>query len=109
ICSEGNCETRRTIRSYSSSKSETSKLPSTTRQIGISGQKWLMLASVAWTMNLSAAWQPVTKPNGACTFMLRDVMVRVAEFRPPLNTEKFSQKATKETKTIAHMIQQNPL
>jgi hypothetical protein len=27
-----------------------------------------MLESVACTMNLSPAWQPVTKPNGACTF-----------------------------------------
>ena len=29
-----------------------------------------MLASVAWTKNLSSTWQPVTNPNDACTFML---------------------------------------
>src|SRR5947207_13624210 len=34
-----------------------------------------MLASVACTMNLSPAWQPVTKPNGACTFTIQELIL----------------------------------
>ena len=39
-----------------------------------------MLASVAWTRNLSPAWQPVTKPNGACTFTALRLIAQIAVF-----------------------------
>jgi len=41
--------------------------------------------------------------------MLSDVILSLAELRLLLDTKKFSQKATKEAKTIDHMIRQTPL